>query len=245
MNDLIKTGQEETLESREVAKMVDKIHAHLMRDIAGYCSILTLHSETNFGLADFFIESTYLDAQDKPRPHYLITRKGCDFIANKLTGEKGIKFTAEYVTRFHQMEAKQFPTVEDMMIAQLQNMKAVRLKLEAQDKAIESIKEVFTASHDEAWRQSLNKLFNSAVENSPEKDFQELRRESYSRLEQRTGVNLTVRLNNLLKRKKADGATTTALGKTNKLDVIEADKMLKEIYTTIVKELAIGYGVTA
>ncbi len=38
-----------TLDSREVAEMVDKTHAHLCRDIAGYIKVLT---ESNFGFSD-------------------------------------------------------------------------------------------------------------------------------------------------------------------------------------------------
>lgn len=90
-------------DSREVAKMIGKDHAHLMRDIAGYIEIL---SQSKIGFADFFVESTYLDTQKKLRPCYSITKKGCEFVANKLTGEKGVLFTAAYVNAFHSMEDK-------------------------------------------------------------------------------------------------------------------------------------------
>ncbi|MDN9204386.1 phage antirepressor KilAC domain-containing protein, partial [Clostridioides difficile] len=33
-----------------------------------------------------------------------LTKKGCDMVANKMTGEKGIIFTAIYVTKFEEME---------------------------------------------------------------------------------------------------------------------------------------------
>ena len=39
-------------------------------------------------------------------PCYRITKKGCEFIAHKLTGVKGTEFTARYVNRFHEMENK-------------------------------------------------------------------------------------------------------------------------------------------
>ena len=88
-------------DSREVAERTGKQHSHLLRDIQGYISIL---GKSNFGLADFFVESNYIDAQGKDRICFLLTRKGCDMIANKMTGEKGILFTAEYVTEFEKME---------------------------------------------------------------------------------------------------------------------------------------------
>lgn len=91
------------VDSRDVAEMVKKDHAHLLRDIRSYLSVL---GKSNFGLADFFIESYYNDSQGKPRPHFFLTKKGCDMVANKLTGEKGIIFTATYVTKFEEMEKK-------------------------------------------------------------------------------------------------------------------------------------------
>ncbi len=54
-------------------------------------------------MGDFFIENTYFDANNQQRPNYLITKKGCDMIANKTTGKKGVLFTAAYVTAFEEM----------------------------------------------------------------------------------------------------------------------------------------------
>ena len=42
-------------------------------------------------------------------PCYEVTKIGCDFLANKFTGEKGILFTAKYVKRFNEMERGQVP----------------------------------------------------------------------------------------------------------------------------------------
>ena len=56
------------------------------------------------GASNFFIESTYLDAYKRDKKCYLLTKQGCEMVANKMTGEKGILFTAEYVKRFNIME---------------------------------------------------------------------------------------------------------------------------------------------
>lgn len=72
-----------------------------MRDIRRYVKQL---GESNFAFSDFFIESTYQSEQGKILPCYMVTKKGCEFIANKLTGVKGTKFTATYINRFHEME---------------------------------------------------------------------------------------------------------------------------------------------
>jgi Rha family phage regulatory protein len=89
------------VDSREVAQMVGKEHKHLLRDIKNYIEILT---KSNFGLSEFFIESTYKDDTGRTLPCYFLTKKGCDMVANKMTGEKGVLFTATYVTKFEEME---------------------------------------------------------------------------------------------------------------------------------------------
>ena len=88
-------------DSREVAMMVGKDHAKLLRNIREYCKHL---NESNFGLVDFFIESTYTDSKGEVRPCYLCTKKGCDMIANKMTGKKGVIFTATYIEAFEKMK---------------------------------------------------------------------------------------------------------------------------------------------
>ena len=96
-------------DSREVALMVGKEHKNLLRDIKGYEVILqgsTLSSE------NFFIESKYFNARSQEQPLYLLTKKGCDMVANKMTGEKGILFTAQYVTDFEIMENKINPKTQ-------------------------------------------------------------------------------------------------------------------------------------
>lgn len=45
------------------------------------------------------------DHEIKPsRPCFNVTKKGCEFIAHKLTGIKETIFTAKYINRFHDME---------------------------------------------------------------------------------------------------------------------------------------------
>ena len=92
---------EQFIDSREVAEMVGKEHSKLMRDIRGYIENL---NESKIGLVDFFNESTYVDKKGETRPCYQVTKKGCEFIAHKLTGVKGTEFTAKYINRFHEME---------------------------------------------------------------------------------------------------------------------------------------------
>ncbi len=93
----------EVVDSREVSEMIGKQHKHLLADIRGYIDIMENSGELKIQPADFFIPNEYKDNQGKSRPCYLLTKKGCDMVANKLTGEKGVLFTAAYVTAFESM----------------------------------------------------------------------------------------------------------------------------------------------
>lgn len=102
-----------------------------MRDIRNYAKYL---NESRIALVDFFIESTYTDSKGEVRPCYLITRKGCEMIANKMTGKKGVIFTAQYVNAFHDMKETikvQVTELEQMKIkAQYERATAMRMNAE-------------------------------------------------------------------------------------------------------------------
>lgn len=87
-----------TLDSREVAKMIGKRHRDLIRDIRRYISDMT--PSAKLSPLDFFIGSNYKDAKGEIRDCYLLTKMGCEFVANKMTGKKGTLFTAQYVNCF-------------------------------------------------------------------------------------------------------------------------------------------------
>lgn len=99
MNEIIEKTN--VITSMDVADMVEKEHKELLRDIRRYVSQL---GESKIAPTDFFEESTYTTEQNKVLPCFNVTKKGCEFIANKLTGAKGAAFTARYINRFHDME---------------------------------------------------------------------------------------------------------------------------------------------
>lgn len=123
---MIKTGM--TIESREVAKMIGKQHKELLRDIRKYLSDISTSAELRS--SDFFIESFYKDKKGEERLCYLLTKRGCEFVANKMTGKKGNLFTASYITKFNQMEQAQ--PVEQYQIPQTYS-DALRLAADQQD----------------------------------------------------------------------------------------------------------------
>jgi hypothetical protein len=91
------------------------------------------------------------------------------------------------------------------------------------------------------WREDMNRMFNKIVDRIGGQKFQEIRNESYKLLEQRARVDLNRRLMNMRTRMLGQGATKTAIEKANKLDVIEHDPKLREIYSQIIKEYYIKF----
>lgn len=98
---VINMNGQQTIDSREVAEMISMQHKDLLEKIRNYEDILI---GGKFRSLDFFIESTYVDSRNREKPCYMITKKGCEMVANKLTGEKGVLFTATYVEAFNNME---------------------------------------------------------------------------------------------------------------------------------------------
>ena len=89
------------LDSRDVAKMLGKNHADLLRDIARNKDYLI---KSKIAFNEFFIKTQYKDKINRTLTRYDITKKGCEFLAHKLTGKKGAIFTATYINKFHEME---------------------------------------------------------------------------------------------------------------------------------------------
>jgi Rha family phage regulatory protein len=102
---IIKSDGGTYIDSREVAEIIGKRHDNLLSTIGNYRRILAQGGLLKIKESDFFVESTYLNSQNKVMPCYLITKRGAEVIANKLTGERGILFTFAYVSRFNEMEA--------------------------------------------------------------------------------------------------------------------------------------------
>ena len=121
------------IDSREVAEIIGKNHKDLLRDIRGYIKIMEKSNGRNFALVDFFLENTYQDGKGETRPCYLLSKMACELVANKLIGEKGVLFTAAYVTKFNAMEKAEITRLEseraelESAVALLQTMPHPRL----------------------------------------------------------------------------------------------------------------------
>jgi len=130
LNELTLTQKDGVLvaDSRDIAMMIGTRHSDLLEKINVYIEHLT---NGKFRSLDFFIQSSYADKKGEYRLNYLLTRKGCDMVANKMTGEKGVLFTAAYVSKFEEME-KQLE--QPRVLSPEEQLKAsMKLSLEASE----------------------------------------------------------------------------------------------------------------
>ena len=91
----------QTISSREVAEMMEMQHKHLLEKIDKINKTLT---GRKIGSLKYWTENSYKDAKGETRREFQVTKKGCEFLAHKSTGEKGIVFTDRYMDKFEAME---------------------------------------------------------------------------------------------------------------------------------------------
>lgn len=249
MNELTVISQNGKLlvDSREVAEMVDKRHDHLLRDIKGYIDILEKATEPKIGVSDFFIASAYKDVRGRALPHYLLTRKGCDMVANKLTGGKGVIFTAMYVTKFEEME-KQLQAPMQQLSPQLQvlinielNQKRLEEEILVTKQEVRTIRDTIIINPKAEWRKECNRILNTIGMKLG--DFESPKVEAYEALRERAKCRPKVLVTNLRERALKNGMAPSKALQLNILDVLENEPRLREIYIVIVKEMAIKYQV--
>ena len=105
MNELINRNEKvKTISSREVAKMMEVRHDNLMNKIEKHTAILQKVTDLKIKVSDLWQANSYKDSTGRSLKEYQVTKKGCEFLAHKTTGEKGDIFTIRYMDRFEEME---------------------------------------------------------------------------------------------------------------------------------------------
>ncbi|MDW4477370.1 Rha family transcriptional regulator [Staphylococcus saprophyticus] len=237
------------VDSREVAEMVKKRHANLVRDIENYQEVLNQNSKLSSD--DYFIENTYQAGTGKQYKNYLLTKKGCDMVANKMTGAKGTLFTAMYVDAFHKMDehikeqsqlnVPQTPMQAlEMMFSVQKEQQEFNQRIETEVTGIRNIVGMETKN----WRNDTNKVLGAIAQHlGGGEKHKMIRMEAYKLLEEKGRCKLEQRTNNRKAKMLSKGATKTQINKLSKLDVINDEPRLIEIYISVIKSMAIKYGV--
>ena len=231
----------DVVDSREIAIMVERDHNELLKSIRIYAKYL---EEGEVPQDDFFIESTYISGNNQEQPNYLITKKGCDLIANKMIGKKGILFTAAYVNAFERMRKQVQPvalTPAQLIAAQAQllvdmeqKVAAVETQTRALEAKVDTAMKAFSRPAEDHWRSDMDaavKELNADMGWSLPK----LRGKLFAELERTANCNLDARLRRLRERKKKTGMRSRDASLLGKLDAIAADKQLRAIFEGVVR----------
>lgn len=145
---------------------------------------------------------------------------------------------------------KQYKLDTSSLSPELQFMNSVVQSLAKQEMAtkqlsnkLDNITEI-VALNTTDWRKDCRSLINKMAKTQGEFGaYQEIQAAIYEEVDRRAGSSLNTRLTNLRRRAAEEGVSKSKRDKMNKLDVIEMDKRLKEIYLAVVKDFAIRYGV--
>lgn len=171
------------------------------------------------------------------------TAKEIAMVENNNQGRLARRYFIETEKKLKQLIRPQ--SIEDLIIMQANSVKLLkdemsqaRKEIAATTDAINEIKQTLIADCPR-WRQDINSKIKKI--GAKVGDYRRAWNESYQELERRAKCNLDRRLNNMLERMHSAGVPKKQRNDTGYLDVIAIDEKLKEIYTSVVKEMAIKY----
>ena len=134
-NELATSTKENTISSREVAEMIGERHDSLLRKIDRINENL---QNANLCSDKYWIAGTYTAGTGKQYREYQVTKKGCELIAHKTEGQKGVEFTVRYMDRCEEREKKLQKQLPGTYIEALEQLLAsekekARVQLELKD----------------------------------------------------------------------------------------------------------------
>lgn len=184
-----------------------------------------------------------------PRGTTFITEQGYLMLAKSFTDDLAWDVQRQLVNGYFRVSR----IVDERLSPQLQvlemlvnQMKQKELEDLQRDKVVQELKETTENIKNavqpvfDNWREETNTKFKR-IQHYCDIPFDVLRNDMYSALEHRAGCDLNARLRNMKKRLRDNGATKAKIETCRKIDVIEGDKKLREIFSKIVSEYEIKY----
>ena len=118
--------------SRDIARVFEKEHKHVMRDVRGIIENDPSWGQSNFG------HTPYIEPQNGQTYYeYLVTRDGFTLLVMGYTGEKAMQFKKAYIAAFNEMERKLAPRNYKEALLALVAAEEQREVLEAQNKVLQ------------------------------------------------------------------------------------------------------------
>ncbi|MCC0669347.1 ORF6N domain-containing protein [Clostridioides sp. ZZV14-6009] len=141
-------------------------------------------------------------------------------------------------------ELQMFKQIFDTVAKQEIEQKQIKQEITETKQEIQSIKDVVSLDST-SWRTDTHQLIaRIAKKQGGFEHINMLRTESYELLNKRFGVDLHRRLINKRRKMAEEGVSESKREKVNNLDVIQDDKKLIEGYVSIIKDMALKYGIS-
>lgn len=235
----ISNGQP-TASSRDIAEHFGKRHDHVLRDIE------TLGKDLpNFG--EMFFNAEIPDSYGRPQRAYFMNRDGFTLLAMGFTGKEALEWKIKYMNAFNSMEQElrnpKPMTANEMFAMQAQiNLESER-KLAALEGKVDETNRKFDAvttfvtsplTDADTWQERMTRHIRRAVEEFG-LNYQQFHAQLYDELERTAGVDLKCRQTRMRNRLYAAGATKTECKAVSKLSVVAADKKLRAMFETILR----------
>lgn len=184
-----------------------------------------------------------------PRGTAFITEQGYLMLVKSFTDDLAWKVQRQLVSSYFKVrqtvderlspETKMlFQMINQIAVSEIKAKEAKELAEKAV-KTTEAIKDAVKPIFDN-WRVEINSKFNR-IQKSVDQPFNILRGEMYKELEKRAGCNLDIRLKHRRENMEKNGCSKSRINSLNKMDVIEEEKKLREIFSKIVSEYEIKY----
>ena len=243
---VLTTGQLAEAYGTDNKKIVDNFNNNRQRYVEGKHYICLEGAE----LRDFKGKTEIFGVAPNANKLYLWTEKGCFLAAKSLNTDKAWeaydKLIDSYFTLAKQFDLSQLPPemqmfkkIWDTQAQTLLEQKRQEERISKVEQTQEAIKEAVKPVTDN-WREEINKKFNR-IQKCCGAEFKDLRIEMYNQLDERAGADVATRLRNRKERMKLEGSTKTSIEKLNRMDIIESDKRLREIFSKIVTEYEIRF----
>lgn len=188
------------------------------------------------------------NSMNASRNIYLLSERGYSKLLKILEDDFAWEQYEQLVDHYFNMRENQNQRDLSNLSPQLQLLINMELKQKEMEVAIaetkeevQAIKDVIVINPGAEWRKKTNRVLNNVGWKL--EDYQKPKNEAYEALRQRANCRPNVLIGNLKKRALANGMAPSKVENLNLLDVLENDARLREIYVTIVKEMAIRYGV--